>query len=210
MRNRIPCQRDAGTWLATALRRRPFSACNKGNRRRLHAGKAKPKHLEADSATGSWTHHVTTEDQSGDQTQTHGDQRPFSWGTVLWRRGWYAYCSPCSACAQEWLCVALWYTDTETNFFVIMLAHSKNLSSKRCYIKKRRGANILCNSTQAMLSTASWGALIGVNSITGFDNISAFFGKGKLKAVHLLQPMEGTCELWRVSRERVISIQWEL
>ena len=40
MRNRIPCQRDAGTQLATALRRRPFSACNKGNRRRLHAGKS--------------------------------------------------------------------------------------------------------------------------------------------------------------------------
>ena len=39
MRNRIPCQRDTGTRLATALRRRPFSACNKGNRRRLHAGK---------------------------------------------------------------------------------------------------------------------------------------------------------------------------
>ena len=39
MRNRIPCQRDAGTRLATALRRRPFSTCNKGNRRRLHAGK---------------------------------------------------------------------------------------------------------------------------------------------------------------------------
>ena len=31
-------QRDAGTRLATALRRRPFTACNKGNRRRLHAG----------------------------------------------------------------------------------------------------------------------------------------------------------------------------
>ena len=31
-------QRDAGTRLATALRRRPFSACNKGNRRRLHEG----------------------------------------------------------------------------------------------------------------------------------------------------------------------------
>ena len=39
MRNRIPCQRDAGTRLATALRRRPFSACDKGNRRLLHAGK---------------------------------------------------------------------------------------------------------------------------------------------------------------------------
>ena len=38
MWNRIPCQWDAGTRLVTALRRRPFSACNKGNRRRLHAG----------------------------------------------------------------------------------------------------------------------------------------------------------------------------
>ena len=27
---------------------------------------AKPKHLEADWATGSWTPRVTTEDQSGD------------------------------------------------------------------------------------------------------------------------------------------------
>ena len=66
MRNRIPCQRNAGTRLAKALRRRPFSACNKGNRGRLHAGKAKPKHLEVHSATGSWTPRVTTEDQSGD------------------------------------------------------------------------------------------------------------------------------------------------
>ena len=30
---------DSGTRLAMALRRRPFSACNKRNRRRLHAGK---------------------------------------------------------------------------------------------------------------------------------------------------------------------------
>ena len=37
MRNRVPCQRDAGTRLATALRRRPFWACNKGKGRRLHA-----------------------------------------------------------------------------------------------------------------------------------------------------------------------------
>ena len=28
--------------------------------------RAQPKHLEADSATGSWTPRVTTEDQSGD------------------------------------------------------------------------------------------------------------------------------------------------
>ena len=53
------------------------------------------------------------------------------------------------------------------------------------------------------VNTASWGALTSVNSNTGCDNISAFFGKGKWKAVQLLQPMEGTSELWRVSRERV-------
>ena len=82
-----------------------------------------------------------------------------------------------------------------------MLAHSKNLTLKRCYMKKGRGANVLYNLTQAMLTTASWGALIGVNSNTGCDNISAFFRKGKWKAVQLLQPMEGTSELWRVSNE---------
>ena len=32
---------------------------------------AKPKHFEADSATGSWTR--TTEDQLGDSQQTHSD-----------------------------------------------------------------------------------------------------------------------------------------
>ena len=85
-----------------------------------------------------------------------------------------------------------------------------SLTLKRCYMKKGRGANIICNSTQAMLTTASWGALIDVKSITGCDNISAFFGKGKWKVVQLLQPVEGTSEVWRVSRERVISIQWAL
>ena len=46
MRNRIPCQRDAGTRLAMALRKRRFSECSKGNSLRLqsvvcslHAGK---------------------------------------------------------------------------------------------------------------------------------------------------------------------------
>ena len=48
--------------------------------------------------------------------------------------------------------------------------------------------------------------LIGVNSITGYDKISAFFGKGKWKTVQLFQPMEGTPALWQVPHERVISI----
>ena len=79
-------------------------------------------------------------------------------------------------------------------------------------MKRGRGAKFLCNSTQAMLITASWWAFIGVNSIRGCDIISAFFGrlKGKWKAVQLLQPMMVTSKLWRVSRERVIRIQWEL
>ena len=46
-------------------------------------------------------------------------------------------------------------TDTHTDVFVLMLAYSKNFTLKRCYIKKGRGANIICNSTQAMLTTAS-------------------------------------------------------
>ena len=97
----------------------------------------------------------------------------------------------CSACAEEWLCDALWYTDTNTDVFVLLLAHSKTSTLKRCYIKKERCANFLCNSNHAMLTTASWGALIGVNSITARDNISVYFGKGKWKAVQLLQQ-------WRV------------
>ena len=150
--------------------------------------RAKPKHLESDSATGSWSPRVTTEDQSGDYTQTHSDQRPCFWGTVRWWRGWNAYCSPRSVCAQEWQSDALWYTDTETDVLVLMLAHNKNLTLKGCSMKKGRGANIICNSTQVMLTTASWGALLVVNSITGCDNIAAFFGKGKWKAIQLLQP----------------------
>ena len=96
--------------------------------------------------------------------QTYSGQRPFSWGTVPWRRGWNAYCSPCSACPQEWRCDALWYTDIETDVFVLVLALRKNLTLKRCYMKNGRGANVICNSTRAMLATASWGALVGVNT----------------------------------------------
>ena len=166
---------------------------------------AKLKHLEADSATGSWTPvwQLKTSWATRGRHMVTRDPVP----EVLWRRAWYAYCSVYSACAWEWQCDALLYTDTGTD---VLICPSKNLTLKRCYMKNGRGANILCNLTQAMLTTALWGALTGVNSNTGCDNISAFFGKGKWKAVQLLQPMEGTSELWRVSRERVMSIQWEL
>ena len=47
-------QRDAGTWLATALHRRPFSACNKGNRRRLHAGNIQKWPVKMTGQTRVW------------------------------------------------------------------------------------------------------------------------------------------------------------
>ena len=43
MQNLNPEQHDTGTRLATPSPRRPFSECNKGNRRRLHAGYASSK-----------------------------------------------------------------------------------------------------------------------------------------------------------------------
>ena len=74
---------------------------------------------------------------------------------------------------------------------------------------KREEARTFCETPPGNVYHCIRRALIGVNSITGLDNISAFFGKGKWKAVQLLQPMEGTSELWPVSRERVISIPGE-
>ena len=119
----------------------------------------KPRRLEADSATGSWP--CDNRRPLSRATGRSDDQRPCSWGlvTVPLRRCWYAYCSPSSPCVQEWQCDALWYTDTDTDVFVLLLAQSKNLTSKRCYMKKGRGANILCKSTPAMLTTSSGGSL---------------------------------------------------
>ena len=42
-------------------------------------------------------------------------------------------------------------------------------------------------------------ALVGVNSITGYDNISDVFGKGSGKQSRFSKSMEGTSELWWVS-----------
>ena len=50
------------------------------------------------------------------------------------------------------LAKSIYYTDTETD---VLICPSKNLTLKRCYVKNGRGANILCNLTQAMLTTAS-------------------------------------------------------
>ena len=51
MRNLNPEQHDTGTRLATPSRRRPFSECNKGNRRRLHAGYLQVEHGIANEKT---------------------------------------------------------------------------------------------------------------------------------------------------------------
>ena len=47
------------------------------------------------------------------------------------------------------LAKSIYYTDTETD---VLICPSKNLTLKRCYVKNGRGANILCNLTQAMLT----------------------------------------------------------
>ena len=79
--------------------------------------RAKPKHLEADSETGSWTSRVTTEEPVGRlDADTWWLETLFLRYSSVTKRLIYAYCSPCSACAraQEWQCDALWYSDTET------------------------------------------------------------------------------------------------
>ena len=146
--------------------------------------RAKPKHLEADSATGSGR--VTTEDQSGDTLWSETLFLRYSSVTKRLIRVLFSMLGM-HAGMTVW---CRWYNDADV--FVLLLVHGKNLNLKRCYMKGGRGANFLCNS------------------ITGCDNISTFFGKGKWTAVQLLQPMEGTSELWRLSRERVSSIKWKL
>ena len=88
----------------------------------------------------------------------------------------------------------------DTDVFVLLLAHSRNLG--KCYMKKGRGAktriielSIVVNSLEKQLDPGIdkhcfMKALIGVHAITGCDTISAFSGKGKWKAVQLLQRNE--------------------
>ena len=60
--------------------------------------RAKPKHLEADSATGSCGCDNRRPVLATGRSNT---VRPCSWGTVQSRRGWYAYGSPYLSCTQE-------------------------------------------------------------------------------------------------------------
>ena len=107
----------------------------------------------------------------------------------------------------------------DTDVFVLLLAHSQNLG--KCYIKKGKGAktriielSMVINNLEKQLEQGVhkqrfMKALIGVHAITSCDTISAFFsGKGKWKAVQLLQrnekyvrAMETIGEEWTVSKE---------
>ena len=88
----------------------------------------------------------------------------------------------------------------DTDVLVLLLAHSSSLT--KCYMKKGRGAksriidlSLVVNSLEMQLEpcidkNCFLKALIGVHAITGCDTISAFSGKGKWKAVKLLQRSE--------------------
>ena len=106
----------------------------------------------------------------------------------------------------------------DTDVFVLLLAHSRKLG--KCYMKKGRGAktrimelSIVLNTLEKQLDPGMdkhcfTKALIGVHAMTGCDTISAFCGKGKGKAVQLLQRNEryvraiaSIGEEWAVSEE---------
>ena len=107
----------------------------------------------------------------------------------------------------------------DTDVLVLLLAHSSSLT--KCYMKKGRGAksriidlSLVVNSLEMQLDpgidkNCFLEALIGVHAITGCDTISAFSGKGKWKAVQLLQrsqekyvrAMASIGEEWEVSED---------
>jgi len=106
----------------------------------------------------------------------------------------------------------------DTDVFVLLLAHSQSLG--KCFIKKGRGAktriielSTVVNRLEKQLEPGIekhcfMKALIGIHAITGCDTISAFSGKGKWKAVQLLQrneryvqAMASIGQEWAVSEE---------
>lgn len=102
------------------------------------------------------------------------------------------------------MCVILF---ENTDVLVLLLARRPSLP--KCYIKKGRGLksriidlSLVVNSLEMQLDpgidkNCFLKALIGVHTITGCDTISAFSGKGKWKAVQLLQ-RKSTSKLWQV------------
>ena len=89
----------------------------------------------------------------------------------------------------------------DTDVLVLLLARSSSLT--KCYMKKGRGAksriidlSLVVNSLENLQldpgidKNCFLKALISVHAISGCDMISAFSGKGKWKAVQLLQRSE--------------------
>ena len=104
----------------------------------------------------------------------------------------------------------------DTDVLVPLLARSPSLT--KCYMKKGRGAKTRIIDVLLVVRSLEmqpdpgidkncfWKALISVHAITGCDTISAFSGKGKWKAVQLLQrskkyvrAMASIGEEWEVS-----------
>jgi len=83
----------------------------------------------------------------------------------------------------------------DADVFVLLLAHSRNLGKCYSYTKKGRGSktritesSMVVNSLEKQLDPGIdkycfMKALVGVPAITGCDTTSAFYGKGKWKAV---------------------------
>ena len=106
----------------------------------------------------------------------------------------------------------------DTDVLIILLAYSQSLGE--CYIKKGKGSksriielssivNYLGNQLFDGINKENYlKALIGIHTLTGCDTVSAFCGKGKWKAIQLLQKkseylqvMARIGETWDLSEE---------
>ena len=152
--------------------------------------RAKPNHLEADAATGS---------------RTCDNQRPVgrldadtSWSETLFLR----YSSVTKrlirlffsmlgvrAGMTVWCTLIHWHWD----WCIWPTACSgQKLDLEKVPHEKGKVRDLSRQLDPGNVNQCFMRALISVDSITGLDNISAFFGKRKWNAVQLLQPVEGT------------------
>ena len=104
----------------------------------------------------------------------------------------------------------------DTDALVLLLAHSPSLT--KCYMKKGRGAKTRIIDLSLVVSGLEMQldpgidkncflkAPIDIHAITGCDTTSAFSGKGKLKAVQLLQCSKNVRPSYGKYREGVGSI----
>ena len=119
--------------------------------------------------------------------------------------------------AQHASCKCVVHCD-DTDVLIILLAHSQSLGE--CYIKKGKGSqsriielssivNYLSNQLFDGINKENYPkALASIHALTGCDTVSAFCGKGKWKAIQLLQKkseylqvMARIGETWDLSEE---------